>query len=53
MIMVSKALLDHNPHPSREQIVDALTGNHCRCTGYEPIMQAVEEAARRMNGHEE
>jgi carbon-monoxide dehydrogenase small subunit len=51
MIMVSKALLDHNPHPSREQIIDALTGNHCRCTGYEPIIQAVEETARRMNGH--
>jgi carbon-monoxide dehydrogenase small subunit len=51
MIMVSKALLDHNPHPSREEIIDALTGNHCRCTGYEPIMQAVEETARRMNGH--
>jgi carbon-monoxide dehydrogenase small subunit len=51
MIMVSKALLDHNPHPSREEIIDALTGNHCRCTGYEPIMQAIEEAARRINGH--
>jgi carbon-monoxide dehydrogenase small subunit len=51
MIMVSKALLDHNPRPSREEIIDALTGNHCRCTGYEPIMQAIEEAARRMNGH--
>jgi carbon-monoxide dehydrogenase small subunit len=51
MIMVSKALLDHNPQPSRQEIIDALTGNYCRCTGYEPIMQAVEEAARRMNGH--
>jgi carbon-monoxide dehydrogenase small subunit len=51
MIIVSKALLDHNPQPSREEIIDALTGNYCRCTGYEPIMQAVEEAARRMNGH--
>ncbi len=50
MIMISKALLEQNPQPSREEIVDALTGNFCRCTGYEPIIQAVEEAARRMNG---
>jgi len=52
MIIVSKALLDHNPHPSREEIVAALTGNYCRCTGYEPILRAVEDAARRMNGRE-
>jgi carbon-monoxide dehydrogenase small subunit len=50
MIIVSKALLDHNPHPSREEIIEALTGNYCRCTGYEPIIQAVDEAARRMDG---
>jgi carbon-monoxide dehydrogenase small subunit len=50
MIMVSKALLDRNPHPSRAEIIEALTGNYCRCTGYEPIVQAVDEAARRMNG---
>jgi carbon-monoxide dehydrogenase small subunit len=52
MIMVSKALLDHNPHPSRQEIVEALSGNHCRCTGYEPIVQAVQDAAERMNGQE-
>jgi carbon-monoxide dehydrogenase small subunit len=51
MLMVSKALLDRNPQPSRAEIVQALTGNYCRCTGYEPIVQAVAEAARRMNGH--
>lgn len=51
MLMVSKALLDRNPRPSRAEIVQALTGNYCRCTGYEPIVQAVSEAARRMNGH--
>ena len=34
----------------REEIIDALTGNYCRCTGYEPIIQAVDEAARRING---
>ncbi|HLE51747.1 MAG TPA: (2Fe-2S)-binding protein [Anaerolineales bacterium] len=51
MLLVSKALLDHNPQPSREVIVEALTGNYCRCTGYEPIIQAVLETAQRMNGH--
>ena len=49
MIMASKALLDHNPDPNREEIIDALAGNYCRCTGYEPIIRAVEESARRIN----
>ena len=51
MILVAKALLDRNPSPGREEIIEALTGNYCRCTGYEPIIQAVDEAARRSNGH--
>ena len=50
MIMVSKALLDRNPQPSRAEIIGALTGNLCRCTGYEPIIKAVETAAQRLNG---
>jgi len=50
MIMISKALLDHNPRPTREEIIDALAGNICRCTGYEPIIGAVEEAARAIGG---
>ncbi len=45
MITVAKALLDHNPHPTREQIVDALSGNVCRCTGYVPIIEAIEQVA--------
>jgi carbon-monoxide dehydrogenase small subunit len=52
MIVVSKALLDRNPQPTRAEIVEAISGNLCRCTGYEPIIQAVEEAAKRMNGHQ-
>ena len=52
MLVVSKALLDRNPQPTREQIVDALSGNVCRCTGYESIIQAVQDAARQMNGHQ-
>ncbi len=51
MIMVSKALLDRNPQPTRLEIVEALSGNVCRCTGYEPIIRAVQVAAERMNGH--
>jgi aerobic carbon-monoxide dehydrogenase small subunit len=45
MVMVAKALLDHNPAPSRDEIVDALGGNVCRCTGYLPIIEAIEGAA--------
>lgn len=50
MIIVAKALLEHDPQPTREKIVDALTGNLCRCTGYEPIIQAIQDAAQRLNG---
>ena len=46
MIMAAKALLDHNPNPTREDVVDAISGNICRCTGYEPIIRAVLTAAR-------
>jgi carbon-monoxide dehydrogenase small subunit len=50
MILVAKALLDHNPNPNREEIAEALSGNVCRCTGYEPIIQAIEAAAQQLNG---
>ncbi|MBB3975738.1 carbon-monoxide dehydrogenase small subunit [Rhizobium azooxidifex] len=46
MIMAAKALLDGNPQPSREDVVEAISGNICRCTGYEPIIQAILAAAR-------
>ncbi|TIQ33331.1 MAG: (2Fe-2S)-binding protein, partial [Mesorhizobium sp.] len=46
MIMAAKVLLDHTPNPSRDEVVEALSGNICRCTGYEPIIQAVLTAAR-------
>jgi CO/xanthine dehydrogenase Mo-binding subunit/aerobic-type carbon monoxide dehydrogenase small subunit (CoxS/CutS family) len=49
-IMATKALLADNPHPSREEIEHALEGNLCRCTGYLPIIEAVEQAAQRMAG---
>ena len=50
MIMVSKALLERNPHPTRAEIADAIAGNICRCTGYTPILDAIEDAAQRLNG---
>jgi carbon-monoxide dehydrogenase small subunit len=45
MITVAKALLDHNLRPTRAEIVTALSGNVCRCTGYVPIIAAIEAAA--------
>jgi carbon-monoxide dehydrogenase small subunit len=45
ILLTAKALLDTNPHPSREEIRQALSGNLCRCTGYTKILQAVELAA--------
>lgn len=50
MIMVTKALLDQNPDPSRAEIRDAISGNICRCTGYDPIIDAVEATAESLNG---
>jgi carbon-monoxide dehydrogenase small subunit len=46
MLMAARALLDANPSPSREEVVEAISGNICRCTGYEPIVQAILAAAR-------
>lgn len=50
MIMVVKALLDENPTPTREEIVEAISGNLCRCTGYVPIIKAVEAVVAGQNG---
>jgi carbon-monoxide dehydrogenase small subunit len=41
-ILSAKALLDRNPHASREKIEEVLAGNLCRCTGYQKIVEAVE-----------
>ncbi len=48
MVMTAKALLDHEPNPSRERIKEAISGNICRCTGYNQIVEAIEEAASEM-----
>lgn len=46
MLMAAKALLDRNPNPSRDEVVEAISGNICRCTGYEPIIDAILDAAQ-------
>ena len=45
-LMAAKALLDRNPDPTETEIRYALAGNLCRCTGYDKIIRAVQEAAR-------
>ena len=45
MIMAAKALLDRNPHPTKEEVRQAMSGNLCRCTGYERIERAIGMAA--------
>jgi carbon-monoxide dehydrogenase small subunit len=52
LVMSTKALLDKNPRPTRQDIANAVTGNLCRCTGYAHIVAAVEEAAARISGKE-
>ncbi len=56
VLVTAKSLLEHNPNPSREQIKEALSGNLCRCTGYQQIYEAVEDAIVRIGesaGHGE
>ena len=50
MIIAANELLRKNPSPSREEIRHGLEGNICRCTGYQNIVLAVEDAARQMGG---
>jgi carbon-monoxide dehydrogenase small subunit len=49
ILMTAKALLEKEKDPSRERIKEAISGNLCRCTGYQQIFEAIEEAARRIN----
>jgi carbon-monoxide dehydrogenase small subunit len=49
-LVAAKALLDKNPEPSEEEIRFGLAGNLCRCTGYDKIVRAVQDAAKEMRG---
>jgi aerobic carbon-monoxide dehydrogenase small subunit len=50
MMMTCKALLERNPDPSEEEVRWAISGNMCRCTGYQNIVKAVLWAAAKKNG---
>jgi aerobic carbon-monoxide dehydrogenase small subunit len=49
-LIAAKALLENNPDPSEEEIRFGLAGNLCRCTGYDKIVRAVQDAAKVMRG---
>jgi len=50
MILSAKAYLDEYPRPTEAQIREALSGNLCRCTGYQKIVDAVLSASERLAG---
>lgn len=50
MIMASAALLSQNPHPSEADIREGISGNLCRCTGYNMIVDAISQAANKGDG---
>ena len=47
MVLAATELLGKNPNPDEEEIKEAIAGNLCRCTGYEPIVKAIKAVARR------
>ena len=49
MVLAGKALLDENPHPTREEIQLAISGILCRCTGYQKIIKAIDSASKAGN----
>lgn len=50
MVLSAKALLDEKPEPTRDEIREAISGNLCRCTGYNKIVDAVEKASVYLKG---
>ena len=48
MILAAQALLERNPHPTEQEIRWGISGNLCRCTGYQNIVKAVQYAASKM-----
>jgi carbon-monoxide dehydrogenase small subunit len=47
MLTAARALLAKNPNPTREEVIEGIAGNICRCTGYEPIIAAILAASGR------
>ena len=52
MLMRAKELLEHNPNPTEEEIRWGISGNLCRCTGYNNIVKAIQYASAKMQGRE-
>lgn len=52
MILSAKALLDKNPKPSRQEIKEGISGNLCRCTGYNKIVDSIEKASHYIEGED-
>ena len=50
MVMAAEWILSRNPHPTEKEIRDGLAGNICRCTGYNAIVKAIQNAAEEGNG---
>ena len=53
MILAAKKLLEENPHPDEEEIKRGISGNLCRCTGYQKIIDAIKLAANRLSERDE
>jgi carbon-monoxide dehydrogenase small subunit len=49
ILLTAEALLKENPDPTEEEIRDWLSGNLCRCTGYQNIVAAIQDAAKKLN----
>jgi carbon-monoxide dehydrogenase small subunit len=52
MLLTAKELLDANPNPTREEVTEAISGNLCRCTGYQTIIDSIMLAAETMRQKE-
>jgi carbon-monoxide dehydrogenase small subunit len=52
ILMSTRALLEENPRPERDEIIKAVSGNLCRCTGYQSIIAGIEDAAERCRENE-
>ncbi|KAB3530541.1 (2Fe-2S)-binding protein [Alkaliphilus serpentinus] len=53
MVLSAKALLDKNPKPSRKEIKEGISGNLCRCTGYNKIVDSIEKASQYLEGEDQ
>ena len=52
LLMSAQALIGKTPRPTQEQVVEAISGNLCRCTGYQQIVSAIEDGAKKSGGEE-